>query len=189
MCVANVIPFNRSFYEFSSRTCASNIGVSILLRLPQQTQIMHPTDDMLGVEAGAVCAQCHSEGDGGWLVGKLMRGRIDTLKTSITNTKNLVKDAEEHGMPSVDAEFYLQQAESDLIKSRTIIHAFALATVEAVIGDGIANADKARAQAEKFLSELTFRKAGLWVTWVFIALFLVGIYLKIRDLDRARGKC
>jgi hypothetical protein len=60
-----------------------------------------------------------------------MRGRIDTLKTSITNTKKLVKDAEEHGMPSVDAEFYLQQAESNLIKSRTIIHAFALATVEA----------------------------------------------------------
>lgn len=144
---------------------------------------------MLGVDNGALCSQCHSEGDGGWLVGKLMRTRIETLKKSIEDTKSLVRDAEEHGMPSVDAEYYLQQAESDLIKSRTVIHSFALATVEAVIGGGVEKTDKARTQAEKFLSELTFRKAGLWVTWVFIALFLVGIYLKIRDLDRARGKC
>mgnify|MGYP005831352717 CR=1 FL=1 len=152
-------------------------------------KILSPTDNMLGIQNGAVCIECHSEGDGGWLVAKLMRERIDTFKKSLANTKRLVRDAEEHGMPSVDAEYLLQQAESNLIKSRTIIHSFTLTNVEAVIGEGIANTDKARSQAEKFLDELTFRKAGLWATWLFIALFLIGIYFKVRDLDRARGKC
>ena len=89
-------------------------------------------------------------------------------------------------MPSVDARYDLRQAESALVQSRTLIHSFTLTTVEAVTKKGDKSTVSAKQAATKFFSELKFRKAGLWVMWVFIAIFVLGMSLKIRDLNRER---
>ena len=147
-------------------------------------KIVHPTDDMIGVGEGAVCATCHSEGDNGWQVAQAMRAKIDGLKEDIAAADNQLTQAEDNGMPSVDARYDLSQAESLLVQIRTLIHSFSLSVVDSRLTEADAKARSARDAARKFFDEIVKRKAGLWITWLFIVLFSIGILIKIQELRK-----
>ncbi len=145
-------------------------------------KILPPSDDMIGVSDEAVCIACHSEGDEGYRVAKITSSHIERLRDDINEAEELLDRAESHGMPSVDARYQLSQAKSLLVKSRTVIHSFTLSKSEEPIVEATDKARSAQQAARQFFEELGHRKAGLWVTWIFIILFSIGIILKIREL-------
>ena len=112
-----------------------------------------------------------------------MRKHLETLKKDIEVAKELLNRAEDHGMLSVELRYDISQVESDLVQSRTLIHAFSLATLENSLKEGSATIRAVQDTARNFFEELSYRKIGLWITWFFIALFVLALIIKIRDLN------
>ncbi len=99
--------------EPGCETCHGNHGVQ-------------PTnDEMIGVQEGAVCANCHQdEKQKSYQKVKAMRAYLDELRTQAAVTDSLLTRAEEAGMEVSDARFDFTEVRNALVKSRGLIHAF-----------------------------------------------------------------
>ena len=69
------------------------------------------------------------------------------------------------------------------MKARAAVHAFRVEPVELVAEAGLAIGAKAHARELRALEELKFRRRGLAVSVVVVAL-IAGLVLKIRQLER-----
>ncbi|RMD95311.1 MAG: hypothetical protein D6814_13375, partial [Calditrichaeota bacterium] len=146
--------------------------------------VKHPTDDMLGVGENSICLDCHDEGTKPYTIAAKLHDAIDSLKVSIAVADSVVEKARQSGMEVVDAKFKINDAKEHLIKSRTIVHALSLPDLEKVTREGIKAANDALDQGLKALRELQFRRKGLAISTVFILILAIGLYLKIREVDR-----
>ena len=84
------------------------------------------------------------------------------------------------------AEFDLNEAKTALVKSRAAIHAFSVVTLKKEIDPGLQVSAKAYAGGLKALEELGFRRKWLAVSAVIILALIVGLVLKIRQMENAR---
>jgi predicted CXXCH cytochrome family protein len=168
-------PHDEAFREYDfpmCETCHSN------------HRIVEPTDEMVGTEEPAVCVECHDADDGtrGFMVADSMSSTIGLLKTSHAQAEGVLNEAIAKGMPTTDEEFLLKDVEQILIKSRTLVHAFAVDELVPQAAEGIAKADSVKTGAEELIDEYYFRRKGLaWAT-VFITIVAIGLYVKIRRL-------
>jgi len=83
------------------------------------------------------------------------------------------------------AEFDLNEAKTALIKARAAIHAFSVVTLKKEIDPGLQVSAKAYGGALKALEELGFRRKWLAVSAVIILALIVGLVLKIRQMESA----
>ena len=149
--------------------------------------IRRPTDEMLGTSAGALCVSCHEPGSKGFVTAQQMREAIERLKTDLASAKGTVAKAAELGMDTGDAEFALQEATAKLTQARTYVHSFSFVAMHPIVDEGIHHARLAQEDGEQAIHEFRFRRHGLWITLVILGLLVVGLLLKIRDLERGRG--
>ena len=70
------------------------------------------------------------------------------------------------------------------MKARAAIHGFNLEKVNAEVKPGLEISDKARARGVSVLDELQFRRKGLAVSVLIILALVVGLVLKIRQMER-----
>jgi hypothetical protein len=80
--------------------------------------------------------------------------------------------------------FELISARDGLINARVVIHGFNPEALDKVIAPSVVIAEKARRSGEDALKELQFRRKGLAVSLIIIALAVVSIYLKIRQIEK-----
>lgn len=145
--------------------------------------IPKPGDAMIGTGAGALCINCHTNGDKGFVAAGMMRSRIDELIASIDKSQAILTLAERKGMEVSKPKVELKGATDALTHARVLIHSSNTAEVEKVIGPGIDVANKGYQAGVGALAELSFRRKGLAISLVFI-LFLAGlVYLKIRQIE------
>ena len=145
--------------------------------------IPKPGDAMIGTGTGALCINCHSSGDKGFVAAGMMRSRIDELIAGIDKSAAILNQAERKGMEVSKPKFELKGATDALTHARVLIHSSSTAEVEKVIGPGLDVAKKGYQAGIDALAELSFRRKGLAVSLVFI-LFLAGlVYLKIRQIE------
>lgn len=149
--------------------------------------ISHPTDQMLGMGEGAVCADCHAEGRyGATLAGaeqaRQMRAALDKLKEQIKLSVAKLDHAERLGMDVRQARFRLRDARQALPNARVQIHSFALDPVQSTIAEGLRITAQVDEQAEAALDAYTFRRIWLGVSLVPIALAIGMLLLWIRTL-------
>jgi hypothetical protein len=71
-----------------------------------------------------------------------------------------------------------------LVKTRASIHAFSVDAVKKEAAPGLAISQKAYARGIRALDELQFRRKGLAVSVVIILAVVVGLVLKIREIER-----
>lgn len=149
--------------------------------------VTHPHDGMLGTGEASVCVDCHEQDSKGYLAAAAMKAAIGGLVEKADEAESLLAKAERAGMEVRDAKFQLNEVENHLTRARAAVHAFSLARVEAVIseGDSLAQATIARGLAA--LQEIQYRRKGLGISLIFIAIVGVALYLKIREVDRRRG--
>jgi hypothetical protein len=83
-------------------------------------------------------------------------------------------------------EFDLNEAKTALIKARAAIHAFSVVTLKKEIDPGLQVSAKAYAGGLKALEELGFRRKWLAVSAVIILALIVGLVLKIRQMESAQ---
>lgn len=148
--------------------------------------IQEANDGMLGVDGAAVCGACHTRADRGGQTALAMRAEIDALNNGIEKARTPLARAEYAGIEVSQAQFDLKGAEDALVKARAAVHTFVLDAVKREVAPGIAVTAKAYARGLQALDEVQFRRKGLGVSLVIIAAMIIGLVLKIREIDRRR---
>ncbi|HEU4345064.1 MAG TPA: cytochrome c3 family protein [Candidatus Binatia bacterium] len=147
-------------------------------------EILETNDAMLGVGDQAVCAGCHTAGDNGGKTAAAMRESIERLRGDYEKAHGILSNAEHAGMEVSQALFELNGAKTALIKARASIHGFDLDGVRKEIQPGLEISQKARERGLKALDELEFRRKGLAVSALIIFALVVGLILKIRQIEK-----
>ena len=145
--------------------------------------IRKPTDEMLGTGPDALCINCHEAGSAGYQAAGQMRAAIEQLKTRSDEAQRVVTTAAQLGMDTSEAEFELGEARTKLTQARTYVHAFAPAVLQPIADDGAQHARLAKAQGEHAIHEFHFRRQGFWLTLAILALVILGLWLKLRDIE------
>jgi predicted CXXCH cytochrome family protein len=146
--------------------------------------IAKPGDQMIGTQQGALCINCHTSGDKGFVAAGLMRSKIDELIGSIDKSTEILNRAERAGMEVSKPKFELKGATDALTHARVLIHSSSTDEVNKIVAPGLDVARKGYQAGLAALAERRFRREGLAVSLVFI-LFLAGlVYLKIRQIER-----
>jgi len=148
---------------------------------------IHETSDaMLGTGDQSACATCHSPTSSGAKLAASMLVSIDRLKTGYEKAYALLSTAEHAGMEVSQPLFDLNDAKTALIKGRATIHSFDSALLDKEVAPGLKAVEKAHARGVRALEELQFRRKGLAISALVIFALVVGLILKIRQMERQR---
>lgn len=150
-------------------------------------EIHEAGDELLGVGEGTACGQCHNREGAGGTVAVQMRSLIDSLRTEIENARSILHRAENSGMEVSEASFRLSDARTALVSARTAVHSFRVDSVEAPVTSGLEIAAEAYGRGQEALDELQVRRLGLVVSVVIILVLIVGLVLKIRQIEEKPG--
>jgi len=156
-----------------------------------------PTDALLGMQSGAICARCHNPENpqyGATIAGaeaaKTMHERLEQLKREISQSEELVRAAERLGMEVRGPRFDLRQAFDALTNARTLVHSFKPAPLEAALGEGLKVTAQVKEMAGTALAEHTNRRVWLAASLVPILIVVTLLLIYIRTLplpDAAAG--
>ena len=149
-------------------------------------EIAETGDEMLGLGDKAVCVDCHSAEDKGGKIAAEMRMLIDSFRGEYEKARAILLKAEHAGMQVSQAQFELNEAKTALVKSRAAVHAFNAGAVKKETETGLSISAKAYALGIRALDEIQFRRKGLAVSVLIILALIVGLVLKIRQMERER---
>ncbi len=144
--------------------------------------IHQPSTAML-VGPNAVCSQCHEPSTAGGNAAGQMAGWIDTLDASLKHSEEVLAKAERYGMEVSEAQVQLLEGREDLIKARLALHSFQPEEMHQPIEAGMAIAGETLRTGQAALKEKDFRRFGLAVSALFIAITVAAIWLVIRRLE------
>lgn len=142
------------------------------------------SDDMLGPGENSACGGCHTPESPGGMTATAMRRLLDQLRTAHDKARSILRQAEHAGMPVSQAQFELKAALTALIKARTVVHSFAISPVEKEVEAGLAISEKAYQAGVRALDDLDFRRKGLALSVLIIIALIVGLLIKIRQLEQ-----
>lgn len=146
--------------------------------------IKNATDEMLGVGEKSYCVDCHKEGDKGFVIARNMRSLIDSLKQEEEKAKIVLEEANQKGMDVSDAIYALKDIRQILIQTRTILHGFDQNKFNEEIKPGFEITSEAKTEGINAVENYYFRRKGLIVSTLIVTLLVVGLYLKIRKLEK-----
>ena len=153
-------------------TCHSNHAIS------------ETSDAMLSAGDKSACAGCHPPASLGGVLAMGMLKSIERLKTGYERSLAVLKNAEHAGMEVSQPLFELNEAKTALIKARAAIHGFDQAILDKEVEPGLKSSEKAYARGLKALDELQYRRKGLAISALIIFALVVGLILKIRQMER-----
>jgi predicted CXXCH cytochrome family protein len=159
------------------------LGISECVACHSNHEVSHPSDDSISTTSQSVCVKCHDSGEAGFMAADTMHQRLRELDGKIAEAEQVLGQAARAGMEVSRPRFELTSARDGLINARVVIHSFNLEALDKVIAPSVAIAEKARRSGEDALNELQFRRKGLALSLVIIALAVVSIYLKIRQIE------
>jgi predicted CXXCH cytochrome family protein len=149
--------------------------------------VLPTSDALIGTTKEALCADCHTEKDDPGFVGAgRMRASIDRLKTSLDANTELIARVRNAGMEVSDQELALGELGTKLTQARTEIHAFDPDALDRVVEEGMKGLASVEQAGNQALADLRYRRRGLFVSFAAIMLVVVGLVLKIRELNRRR---
>ncbi len=154
-------------------------------------KIHSPTDEMLGMAGGAVCARCHEQGKhGATLAGaeiaKQMHDELAQLVTQISSVGEKLDRAERLGMEIRGPRFRLRDANDALTNARTLVHSFAIEPVQQAVTEGLTVTSEVNSDAEAALQEHTMRRIWLGFSLVPIIAVVTLLLLYIRSMPSTK---
>jgi Cytochrome c3 len=145
--------------------------------------ILHPTDSMIGTGTAAVCVKCHSSGEPAYAAAAKMHEELTVLSAAIDRSREILDRAETAGVEVGEGQLELSGAQDDLTKARVSIHSVEPAKVDEDIQAGMKVTVKTYQAGLAAMAELRYRRAGLAVSLIAIALVLLALGLLIRKLE------
>jgi hypothetical protein len=170
-------------------TAFARLGLPACATCHENHAIMEGSDEVLGLGDDATCqgAGCHSTDDPGGRAAGVMHALIDSLRTEFEGADSLLLAAEHAGMQVSQAQFELNRARNALVEARAVIHTADLDSIASKIADGRDVAATGRSSGEAAFSELDLRRTGLAISSAVILVLIIGLVLKIRQVDRGTG--
>jgi len=141
-------------------------------------------DKMVGVGAQSVCIDCHEKGDTGYNVAKNMYLQIENLVSRYDSASVKLEEVQKRGMDDVEISYLLQEANQNLIKTRTLVHTFDLGKVSSETEKGIQKADQAIGLITKEIRDFNVRRRGFGIATVFITILVIALFFKIREIEK-----
>jgi predicted CXXCH cytochrome family protein len=141
------------------------------------------SDHMVGTQEGAVCVDCHDEGDDGFVTAGRIHAALDTLVSSYESALARQKEVQRIGMDDVDIAFMLQEAHQSLIQSRTLVHTFDADKVEESAGAGRAKSRAAIDLAARQVREYHVRRRGFGMATLFTTILALALFLRVRQME------
>jgi predicted CXXCH cytochrome family protein len=149
--------------------------------------IQPPSHTLIGVTAGAVCAECHDASGNGAATIKRFRDGGDGLDAALTAAEAVVDRAEHAGMLVEDARLAVREAREQHVQLRVAMHTFTDEPFAGIAAKGLEAARRAEGAGLAALEELQNRRRGLAVATVLIVGFLATLWVKIRRLPAPAG--
>lgn len=150
-------------------------------------EVTQPTIALVGTQPDAVCVKCHAEGDPGYQAAGTMRSRLEELTASLARSDSILKKAESSGMEVSEARLELGAANENLIKAKVDLHSFNPSMVDAAVKKGLELGQSSYRAGQKALQERDFRRKGLALALVTIAVTLAGLWMAVRKVDGTAG--
>jgi len=187
--VANVCStchvFQAQLFDASPHQAAfASAGLPGCVTCHSNHKVVHPTDELIGTGDKAICTQCHTQGDAGYTAAAKIREQLTQLADAIDRADQILATAERSGMEVSQARLDLTQSMDALTKARVTIHSFNVEKVAADVNPGLAAAAKDYRAGQQTLAERNYRRIGLAISLIAIALVLVGLQLYIKQIER-----
>ena len=113
-----------------------------------------------------------------------MHKQLVNLASANAASEEQLGRVERQGMEVSQAKLQAAQARDALMKARVTVHAFSESELKRDTDAGLALSRQVQVAAEKANEEWKFRRVGLGLSLVMIALTLVGLGFYIRNLER-----
>jgi hypothetical protein len=176
------VVFQRAFDQGPHKDAFEAMSLAACIACHENHAVLAPSEEMLGVGEGSSCLNCHSEGEAAFDVAQQVRQRIDDLNQAIADSRAILDRAEESGMEVTEGRLQWASANEQLIKARVQVHSFMLEPVEGAVSEGLAAADASLEVGRGALREMEFRRKGLALSLLTIAITMAGLWLAIRRL-------
>ncbi|MBI3004416.1 MAG: cytochrome c3 family protein [Ignavibacteriales bacterium] len=149
-------------------------------------EVLAVTDDLLGVNEGAVCVWCHGNDKlpRGYHVARTMRQLVDSLMSAEKEATSLVVEAEQKGMEVGESRFMLRQVHQARLETRTKVHSFNEEQFREVAQRGFDVSSKVSEEAGLAIEEYYYRRWGLLVASFIITILAASLYVYIRRIER-----
>jgi len=179
--------FQAQLFETSPHKNAfQSMGIGSCITCHSNHRITRPSDSFIGTSNTAVCITCHSDGDKGFQGAQKMRAGLLQLEEAIGRSKDVLEHAEQSGMEVSQAKLEQNEAHDALTKARVTIHTFNPGKLQADIDAGLKVTEKTLQAGRKALAERDFRRKGLALALITIALVLAGLRMFIREIENRK---
>jgi len=145
--------------------------------------ISKTSDDMVGTQEGAVCLECHSEGDKGFETAGKIHVELVGLNTQYAEALAAQHEVQRIGMDDVDIGFMLQDAHQSLIQARTLVHTFDAERVKATTDAGKQKTTGALEAAAGQVRDFHVRRRGFGMATLFTTILAIALFLRIRQME------
>jgi len=172
------------FQESKHAQMFAMLGVPGCVACHQNHEIHPASRQMLGLSDGAVCAGCHTADDPGGAVASELRILMDSLANGFDSATAILTRAEQAGMEVSEALAELEGAHNEQVSARAAIHAANVDSVRTRVDSGLAITNAGYAAGQRAMKDLNFRRIGLAVSVTVILVLIVGLVLKIRQIER-----
>ena len=146
--------------------------------------VQSASDATLRERSGDVCERCHVAPDTLGLEFERMAAVLDSLESAHVVGRLLLEEAENAGMEVSQAFFELEEVNNAQTRAHSAIHAFRVEPVRDEVAAGLLITARAEERGHEALAEHDFRRVGLGLSSAIILLLIVGLLLKIRELER-----
>lgn len=175
------------FDRSAHKEAFSDLGQPACVTCHSNHDVMKPSDDMLAGGKGTPCEMCHEEGSPELKKAVEVRRLLADLSGPIEQADAILTRAEEAGMEAGLPKFELIEARDALIKARAETHTLKAKRIKTLTDPGVAVAQKAIKKGQELMVEFHFRRKWLAASLLVIGAVLVGLFFKIREVDR-RGR-
>lgn len=175
------------FAKSPHRSAFDELGMPACVTCHSNHDITYPSEAMLGGGEGTPCATCHESDSAPLKKAAELRSMIEALAGRIDQASAILTRAEHAGMEIGIPRFELITANESLIKARATVHSLDAEAIKTATDSGLEVAQKSLESGHNLLAEVQFRRKGLAASMLIIIAVLVGLFLKIREVDRRRG--
>ncbi len=175
------------FDKSAHKEAFSDLGQPACITCHSNHGVMKPSDDLLAGGKETPCETCHEEGSEELKRAADVRNLIGGLSNWIEKADAILTRAEEAGMEVGLPKFELIEAKDNLTKARAESHVLKAKRIKALTDPGVEISQKTIKKGQELMVELQFRRKGLAASLLVIAAVLVGLFFKIREVDR-RGR-
>jgi hypothetical protein len=145
---------------------------------------VHKTSDaMVGTGEGAVCTNCHSDGDNGFEAAGRIHAELADLDSLYTHAVTAQEEVQRIGMDDVDIAYLLQESHQSLIQARTLVHTFDPERVRSKTAEGVEKAKGALDAAAAQVKDYHVRRRGFGMATLFTTVLALALFMYIRQME------